>query len=55
MKNEQIQGNLPTSYERPMLIAIGNLRDVVAATTKNFDCDGPVNSGAGDHSGDCGD
>lgn len=43
------------TYETPVLVPIGNLRDVVANTTQALDCDGPVNSGTGDHSGTCGD
>jgi hypothetical protein len=34
-------------YEPPMLIALGNLRDVVAGTTQNLLCDGGVLTGDG--------
>jgi len=38
-------------YEAPKLVAIGNLNDVVAGTTKSLDCDGNHLTGDGDHLG----
>jgi hypothetical protein len=42
----QDAGNSP-QYESPRLSPIGNLHDVVAATTQNLLCDGPNPSGDG--------
>ena len=44
----QFEENRQSSYEPPMLTAIGNLHDVVAATTKALLCDSASHSTTGD-------